>query len=106
MGEIVSIKIRKKERDYRYKKGKYQGYGREMINLERKEKKRRDEVLANMYFITSFRVLVTSDTSGLIETIRNTISIHSIKKDAYTRGWNPKGAVFTLNDYYEKVGPH
>ncbi|KAG2218298.1 hypothetical protein INT45_000980, partial [Circinella minor] len=57
-------------------------------------------------WVKYFRVLVTSDTSGLIETIRNTISIHSIKKDAYTRGWNPKGAVFTLNDYYEKhFGP-
>lgn len=51
----------------------------------------------------SFRVLVTSDSSGLMETVRNAISIHSIKKDAYTRGWNTKGAVFTLHDYYEKV---
>jgi phosphatidylinositol kinase/protein kinase (PI-3 family) len=46
---------------------------------------------------------VTSDGSGLIETLRNTVSIHSIKKDAYTRGWNEKGAVFTLSDYFEKV---
>lgn len=53
--------------------------------------------------IISFRVLVTSDSSGLIETIRNTISIHSIKKEAYTRGWNTKGTVFTLYDYFEKV---
>ncbi|KAI9337451.1 kinase-like domain-containing protein [Pilaira anomala] len=54
-------------------------------------------------WVKYFRVLVTSDGSGLIETLRNTISIHSIKKDAYTRGWNEKGAVFTLYDYFEKV---
>ncbi|GAA5813183.1 hypothetical protein MFLAVUS_006657 [Mucor flavus] len=57
-------------------------------------------------WVKYFRVLVTSDGSGLIETLRNTISIHSIKKDAYTRGWNEKGAVFTLYDYFEKLfGP-
>lgn len=46
---------------------------------------------------------MTSDSSGLIETLRNTVSIHSIKKEAYTREWNDKGAVFTLYDYFEKV---
>lgn len=46
---------------------------------------------------------MTSDSSGLIETIRNTISIHSIKKEAYTRGWNTKGTVYTLGEYYERV---
>ncbi|KAI8140268.1 kinase-like domain-containing protein [Fennellomyces sp. T-0311] len=57
-------------------------------------------------WVKYFRVLVTSDSSGLIETIRNTISIHSIKKDAYTRGWNTKGTIFTLSDYYERhFGP-
>ncbi|KAI7906146.1 kinase-like domain-containing protein [Cokeromyces recurvatus] len=57
-------------------------------------------------WVKYFRILVTSDSSGLIETLRNTISIHSIKKTAYTRGWNQKGAVYTLYDYYEKIwGP-
>ncbi|KAI8983002.1 kinase-like domain-containing protein [Pilobolus umbonatus] len=57
-------------------------------------------------WVKYFRVLVTSDSSGLIETLRNTISIHSIKKDAYTRGWNEKGVVFTLHDYFQKAfGP-
>ena len=51
----------------------------------------------------SIRVLVTSDNSGLIETVRNSISIHSIKKDAYTRGWNDAGAVYTLYDYFKRV---
>ena len=49
------------------------------------------------------RVLVTSDNSGLIETVRNTISIHSIKKDAYARRLNEVGVVFTLYDYFQQV---
>ncbi|KAI7885089.1 hypothetical protein K492DRAFT_234424 [Lichtheimia hyalospora FSU 10163] len=57
-------------------------------------------------WVKYFRVLVTSDSSGLIETIRNTISIHSIKKEAYTRGWNTKGTIYTLGEYYERhFGP-
>lgn len=51
----------------------------------------------------SIRVLVTSDDSGLIETVKNSISIHSIKKEAYTRKWNEEGAVFSLKDYYTRV---
>ncbi|KAG1161441.1 hypothetical protein G6F37_003068 [Rhizopus arrhizus] len=54
-------------------------------------------------WVKYYRVLVTSDGSGLIETLRNTVSIHSIKKEAYTRQWNDKGAVFTLYDYFERV---
>jgi phosphatidylinositol 4-kinase len=46
---------------------------------------------------------VTSDDSGLIETVKNSISIHSIKKEAYTRKWNEEGAVFSLEDYYKRV---
>jgi len=53
-------------------------------------------------WVKYFRVLVTSDNSGLIETVRNSISIHSIKKDAYTRGWNQAGAVYTLYDYFKR----
>lgn len=48
-------------------------------------------------------MLVTSDDSGLIETVKNSISIHSIKKEAYTRKWNEEGAVFSLKDYYTRV---
>ncbi|KAI8605387.1 kinase-like domain-containing protein [Dissophora ornata] len=53
-------------------------------------------------WITYMRVLVTSDNSGLIETVRNTISIHSIKKDAYARRLNEVGVVFTLYDYFQQ----
>ncbi|KAF9131230.1 Phosphatidylinositol 4-kinase pik1alpha (PI4-kinase)(PtdIns-4-kinase) [Mortierella sp. 14UC] len=53
-------------------------------------------------WITYMRILVTSDNSGLIETVRNTISIHSIKKDAYARRLNEVGIVFTLYDYFQQ----
>ncbi|KAJ1916331.1 Phosphatidylinositol 4-kinase pik1alpha (PI4-kinase)(PtdIns-4-kinase) [Tieghemiomyces parasiticus] len=32
-----------------------------------------------------YRILVLNDSSGLVETIKNTISIHSLKKEAYAR---------------------
>lgn len=48
-------------------------------------------------------MLVTSDDSGLIETVKNSMSIHSIKKEAYTRKWNEEGSAFTLKDYYLRV---
>ncbi|CAJ0828628.1 17305_t:CDS:10 [Entrophospora sp. SA101] len=54
-------------------------------------------------WVKYYRVLVTSDHSGLIETIQNSISIHSIKKDAYAKRLNEKGFVFTLFDYFVKT---
>lgn len=53
-------------------------------------------------WVTYMRILVTSDNSGLIETLRNTISVHSIKKDAYARRLNEVGVVFTLYDYFRQ----
>ncbi|RIA96261.1 kinase-like domain-containing protein [Glomus cerebriforme] len=54
-------------------------------------------------WVRYYRVLVTSDNSGLIETIQNSISIHSIKKDAYAKKLNEKGFMFTLFDYFVKT---
>ncbi|CAG8599046.1 10872_t:CDS:10 [Acaulospora morrowiae] len=54
-------------------------------------------------WVKYYRVLVTSDNSGLIETIQNSISIHSIKKDAYAKRLNEKGFMFTLFDYFVKT---
>lgn len=59
------------------------------------------ELLIDYFY--SIRILVTSDHSGLIETVKNSISIHSIKKEAYIKKWNEEGSVFTLKDYYVKV---
>ncbi|KAI8376392.1 kinase-like domain-containing protein [Radiomyces spectabilis] len=57
-------------------------------------------------WVKYFRILVTSNQSGLVETIRNTMSIHSIKKDAYSRMKSGKACVFTLADYYhQRWGP-
>ncbi|KAG1222563.1 hypothetical protein G6F35_005219 [Rhizopus arrhizus] len=57
-------------------------------------------------WVKYIRVLVTSDDSGLIETVKNSMSIHSIKKEAYTRKWNEEGSAFTLKDYYlRRWGP-
>ncbi|KAI8337244.1 kinase-like domain-containing protein [Chlamydoabsidia padenii] len=50
-------------------------------------------------WVKYYRVLVTSDNSGLIETIRNTISVHSIKKNAYTKQNNTK---YTLRDFFKQ----
>ena len=38
----------------------------------------------------------------MIETIPDSISIHSIKKDAYANGWFQKGVAFSLYDYFVK----
>lgn len=56
----------------------------------------------------SFRILVTSESSGLIETITDAVSVHSIKKDAYARTAADGTQIFTsftLLDHYIEVGP-
>ncbi len=47
--------------------------------------------------------MITSDSSGIIETIRNAVSIHSIKKDGYSRHLNRSGLPFTLYDHFIKT---
>jgi len=37
------------------------------------------------FFFVSFRILITGGTSGLVETITDAVSIHSIKKAEYAR---------------------
>jgi len=46
------------------------------------------------HWVRYFRFLVTSESAGLIETIKDAVSIHSIKKDAYARA-AASGAAFT-----------
>ncbi|GAA5920924.1 hypothetical protein JCM1841_003624 [Sporobolomyces salmonicolor] len=48
-----------------------------------------------------FRILVTSENSGLIETITDSVSIHSIKKDAYARKAEDGTQIFTSFTLYE-----
>ncbi|KAL6451211.1 PIKALPHA Phosphatidylinositol 4-kinase PIK1alpha [Candida maltosa Xu316] len=56
------------------------------------------------------KILITSANTGLVETIINAMSVHSIKKSltelSIKSGENTKGRIFTLLDYYENVfGP-
>lgn len=56
------------------------------------------------------KILITSANTGLVETIINAMSIHSIKKSltelSIKKGENAKGRIFTLLDYYKNVfGP-
>lgn len=51
-----------------------------------------------------FRILVTSENSGLMETITDALSVHSIKKEAYSRHVNDaKIATYSLYDHYLNV---
>lgn len=56
-----------------------------------------------------FRIMVTSENSGLIETINDSVSVHSLKKNAYARCAEDGTQVFdsyTLYDYFvETYGP-
>jgi hypothetical protein len=38
-----------------------------------------------LIFSLSFRIMITGSTSGLIETIKDAVSIHSIKKAEYAK---------------------
>ncbi|KAI0218611.1 Phosphatidylinositol 4-kinase pik1alpha (PI4-kinase)(PtdIns-4-kinase) [Massospora cicadina] len=51
-------------------------------------------------WVQRFNIMVTSNDSGLVEMVRNTISVHSLKKDAYTRGINTKGVMYSLYDHF------
>jgi hypothetical protein len=55
--------------------------------------------------LESFRILVTGDNSGLVETITDAVSVHSIKKAEYARRMTT-GALgnVTLMDYFVQVG--
>lgn len=53
------------------------------------------------------KILITSANTGLVETITNAISIHSIKKSlteiSIAAGSNARGRIFSLKDYFEKL---
>lgn len=50
-----------------------------------------------------FQILITSNDSGLIETIPDSVSIHSIKKDGYSRHLNAEGIAYSLYDHFIRV---
>lgn len=53
------------------------------------------------------KILITSANTGLVETITNAISIHSIKKSlteiSIAEGENTRRRIFTLKDYFERL---
>ena len=58
-------------------------------------------------WVKQYNILITHNSSGLVETITNALSIHSIKKAMTTAsvkaGKNPKGAIPSLRQYFELV---
>lgn len=54
-------------------------------------------------WVYNFKILVTSDQGGLIETIPNTISVHSLKKQAHSRGEASVNKPHSLYDYFRKL---
>src|SRR6266446_8695694 len=54
----------------------------------------------------SFRILITGGTSGLVETITDAVSIHSIKKAEYARrSAGERLGHVTLMDHFKNVCP-
>ena len=58
-------------------------------------------------WVKRMRILVTGESSGLIETITNGVSLHSIKRSltiaTMESGTNPKGTIATLKDHFVKA---
>lgn len=56
-------------------------------------------------WVRQYNILITHNSAGLVETITNSLSIHSIKKaltaKSVNSGKNPKGAIASLKEYFE-----
>lgn len=53
----------------------------------------------------SYRIFVTGESTGLMETIVDAVSLHSLKKAAYSRLTREGGALpsYSMYDYYLEV---
>jgi phosphatidylinositol kinase/protein kinase (PI-3 family) len=58
-------------------------------------------------WVKRMRILVTGESSGLIETITNGVSLHSLKRSltlaTIESGQNPRGRIATLKDHFVKT---
>ncbi|KAK6341197.1 Phosphatidylinositol 4-kinase pik1alpha (PI4-kinase)(PtdIns-4-kinase) [Orbilia brochopaga] len=58
-------------------------------------------------WVRRMRILVTGESSGLIETITNGVSLHSLKRSltlaSMAAGKNPRGKFATLKDHWQKT---
>lgn len=56
-------------------------------------------------WVKKYNILITHNSAGLVETITNALSIHSIKKAITTEsvdsGRNPKGAIVSLKEHFD-----
>jgi hypothetical protein len=57
--------------------------------------------------LSSFRILITGEQSGLVETITDAVSVHSIKKGEYARRVAEGEAIGTVSlmDHFVAVRP-
>ena len=57
---------------------------------------------------TSFRILITGEQSGLVETITDAVSVHSIKKGEYARRIAEGGPIgkVSLMDHFVNVSSY
>ncbi|KAI9823790.1 MAG: hypothetical protein M1819_001137 [Sarea resinae] len=57
-------------------------------------------------WVKQMRILVTGESSGLVETITNGVSLHSLKRSltlaTLAAGTNPRGRIATLKDHFIK----
>lgn len=57
-------------------------------------------------WVKRMRILITSANTGLVETITNALSVHSIKKEltklSIESGDNPKGKISSLTEHFER----
>lgn len=57
-------------------------------------------------WVKNMRILVTGESAGLIETIANGVSVHSIKRSltlaSIASGQNPRGQIASLKDHFER----
>ncbi|KAJ1891087.1 Phosphatidylinositol 4-kinase pik1alpha (PI4-kinase)(PtdIns-4-kinase), partial [Kickxella alabastrina] len=51
-------------------------------------------------FVKYYRIMVTGEGCGLMETITNTVSVHSIKKEFYSSNPEYTGPPYTLYNYF------
>jgi phosphatidylinositol 4-kinase B len=54
-------------------------------------------------WVKTMKILVTSESSGLIETITNAVSLHSLKRSLTLANTNPKKRIATLQDHFTKT---
>lgn len=63
------------------------------------------QISFDLRLTTRFRILITGEQSGLVETITDAVSVHSIKKGEYARRISEGGPIgqVSLMDHFVSV---